>query len=117
MKLRIFTTVIVLVFAVVPLSHAATFNCADSDTVCLIDAINTAYGIGEDDTINLQKGTYTLIGTDNETDGPNGLPSVTTAIEINGNDATIMRDESADSSRIWQARDLWSTHPVRFLVC
>ena len=48
-----------------------------------------------DDTINLAAGaTYTLATVDNETDGPNGLPSITSQITINGNGATIQRDPS-----------------------
>ncbi len=61
----------------------------------LINAINTANGNGKADTINLVPGcTYTLTTTNNTTDGPNGLPSITSTITINGNGATIQRDLS-----------------------
>ena len=42
------------------LANAEVFNCTGSDTACLVDSINTANANGEDDTINLESGTYTL---------------------------------------------------------
>jgi hypothetical protein len=47
------------------------------------------------DIIELAAGaTYTLTAVDNNTDGPNGLPSVTSEITINGNGATIERSSA-----------------------
>ena len=44
------------------------------------------------DTLNLKaKSTYTLTAINNTTNGPNGLPVVTSVITINGNGATIKR--------------------------
>jgi len=61
----------------------------------LINAITTANGNGEADIINLAAdGTYTLTAVDNNTDGPNGLPSITSEITINGNGATIQRSSA-----------------------
>jgi hypothetical protein len=81
-------------FAVQPVG-AATFDIADGDVAGLIAAINTANGNGQADTINLANGgTYTLTTEDNDTNGPNGLPLITSQITINGNGATIRRDPS-----------------------
>jgi len=75
---------------------AATFN-VDCNVADLIAAISTANGNGEDDVINLAAGcTYTLTAVDNDTDGPNGLPSIYTKITINGNGATITRSSASD---------------------
>jgi hypothetical protein len=84
----------------VPVAHAATFNIADGDVTALINAINTANGNAEADTINLAAGgTYTLTAVDNDTDGPNGLSSIAddgagNGITINGNGATIQRSSA-----------------------
>jgi hypothetical protein len=74
---------------------AADFNCVAGDVACLIDAINTANGTAASDTIHLAAGTYTLTAVDNDTDGPNGLPSITSDITVVGAGATttiIQRD-------------------------
>lgn len=69
------------------LLHAAVFNCSSGDVNCLIDAIDDA---NDDaifpgaDTINLAAGTYNLTVVNNNTDGDNGLPSITSKITING---------------------------------
>ncbi len=84
-------------FAMQPaqLARAATFYIADGDVAGLIAAINTANGNGEADTINLAAGgTYTLTAVDNTTDGANGLPSITSAITIEGHGATIERSSA-----------------------
>jgi hypothetical protein len=53
------------------------------------------------DTIELPFGsTHTLTAVNNDTDGPNGLPVITTAIIINGRGSTIIRDSSAPEFRI-----------------
>jgi hypothetical protein len=83
--------------------QAAVFQCPAGDAPCLIASINTANGNGEDDTIQLEAGTYILTAVDNETDGPNGLPSITSPITITGAgaDTTIIeRDGSALQFRI-----------------
>src|SRR5919201_1384987 len=54
-----------------PPSQAADFACTAGDVACLIDAINTANANGEENTIPLEAGTYTLTAVDNDTDGPN----------------------------------------------
>jgi len=86
-----------------PLSQAADFACASGDVACLIDAINQANANGEANTITLEAGTYTLTAVDNDTDGLNGLPSVTGTVTIKGagDDTTSLeRDASAPAFRL-----------------
>ena len=63
---------------------AAILPCPAGDVACLIEAIHTANGNGEDNTIVLVAGTYTLTTVDHDTDGPNGLPSITSPLTIEG---------------------------------
>jgi hypothetical protein len=84
-------------------SQAADFACTAGDVTCLITAINTANANGEANTITLEAGTYTLTAVDNTTDGPNGLPSVTSTLTIQGAGAdttVIERDRSAPMFRL-----------------
>ena len=68
------------------------------DPTELINAINTANGSGGATIMNLASGcTYTLTTVQDTTDGPNGLPPITSEIIINGNGATIERS-SADGT-------------------
>src|SRR5262249_52937035 len=80
-----------------PPSQAADFACAAGDVACLIDAINQANANGEANTITLEAGTYTLTAVDNDTDGFNGLPSVTSTLTVQGAgaDATIIEGSAA----------------------
>src|SRR5262245_48642030 len=75
-----------------PEVQAKTFHCGAGDVPCLIEAINAANANGTKNTIRLEAGTYTLTAVDNNTDGPNGLPSVTSPLTIQGDgaDATIL---------------------------
>jgi hypothetical protein len=82
--------------------HAAEFSCGN--VTCLIAKINEANTNADADTINLDPGTYTLTSIDNSTNGPNGLPSITSDITINGEDAVttiIERDPGATFFRIF----------------
>ena len=66
--------------------HATEFFVNDVNK--LISAINSAndeFIHPGPDTVNLSLGTYILTNMDNVTDGPNGLPSISSAITINGN--------------------------------
>jgi hypothetical protein len=84
-------------------AHAAVFNIAAGDVAGLINAINTANANNEDDTINLAQGTYALTAVNNDTDGPNGLPSITSAITIHGagaNDTVLARADGTPEFRI-----------------
>jgi hypothetical protein len=80
---------------------AETFYCANEDVACLIFAINDANSdTQEKSTIWLEVGgTYTLTSVDNNTDGPNGLPSITgdLTIRVKGNGtATLTRTVAVD---------------------
>jgi hypothetical protein len=92
-----------VVLAAVGSVHAAVFQCPAGDVACLIAAINTANGNGEEDTITLAAGTYTLTAVDNDTDEPNGLPSINSTVTIQGTGpetTVIERDASAPRFRI-----------------
>jgi hypothetical protein len=81
----------------------AEFTCAAGDVACLIDAINQANSNDVANTITLEAGTYTLTEVNNDADGPNGLPSVTGVVTIQGAgaDATILeRDAGAPDFRL-----------------
>ncbi len=79
------TASIVLGLAMVQPGQAATFTCVAGDVQCLIIAINHANSNGQpQNTILLEAGTYTLTNVDNDTDGPNGLPSITSTLSITG---------------------------------
>jgi hypothetical protein len=54
----------------------------------LIKAIDDANKNGQNDTINLPACTYTLTAVHNNTNGPNGLPAITSGITIKGAGAT-----------------------------
>jgi hypothetical protein len=77
--------------------QAADFTCPGGDVACLITALNGANTNGGTNTITLAAGTYTLRDVDNTTDGPNGLPSITSTLTITGAGAdttTIERQAS-----------------------
>jgi len=85
------------------LAQAAEFTCSGGNVACLIAAIRSANGLGEASTIRLAEGTYTLTAVDNDTDGPNGLPSVTRIVTIQGSGAQgtiIERAPEAPSFRL-----------------
>ena len=71
-----------------PLSvQAKTFRCGAGDVQCLIDAINDANANGQTNTIRLEAGTYTLTAVNNEVNGRNGLPVITSPLTITGRGA------------------------------
>jgi hypothetical protein len=77
------------------LSHpgrAAEFTCASGDIACLIKAMREANANGEANAITLEAGTYLLATVDNNTDGSNGLPSITSPLTLHGAgaDATVI---------------------------
>jgi hypothetical protein len=83
--------------------HAAGFVCAAGDVACLIAAIHAANANGEENTITLAAGAYTLTAVDNDTDGANGLPSIMGRLTITGAgaDTTIIeRAAGATSFRL-----------------
>jgi hypothetical protein len=79
-------------------AHVVEFTCAAGDVACLIDAITQANANGEATTITLEAGTYTLTEVNNNTDGPNGLPSVMGVVTIQGAGAdTTILERAADA--------------------
>jgi hypothetical protein len=90
-------------FALVRPSPGGEFTCAAGDVSCLIEAIHAANDTGEANTLTLEAGLYTLTVADNFTDGPNGLPSITGSLTIQGAGAqgTILeRAPEAPDSRL-----------------
>jgi hypothetical protein len=92
--------------------HAAEFFCSSGDVSCLIAKINRANQNGEENTINLAAGTYTLTSIDNSSgfgnNIRNGLPRITSAMIINGESAEttiIERDPGAPEFRILDVAD------------
>lgn len=77
--------VIFLIFILASPRSAYSVPCNANNVVSLINTIIAAnIGNCDNDTINLAAGTYTLTAVNNNTDGPNGLPSITSNITING---------------------------------
>jgi hypothetical protein len=111
---------VVLALAGGPAAHAANITvdagvvviAADGDCSlreAIINANNDAAthadcaaGSGADTIILPAASTFTVTDIDNTTDGENGLPSVTSAITIDGNGSIIERDPmSADTFRLF----------------
>ena len=85
-----------------PAAHAASIPVTTCNASDLINAINTANGNSESDTITLTAGcTYTLTAPNNYWYGPTGLPPITSIITINGNGATILRNTSSTNFRLF----------------
>jgi predicted outer membrane repeat protein len=100
--LIVIVALLIVAFATSAPVQAAVFQCPS--VPCLLAAINTANANGEDDTIQLEAGTYLLTAVDNETDGPNGLPPITSTVTLQGAGAettVIERDASAPEFRIF----------------
>jgi hypothetical protein len=93
---------LVSLLSLAPPSQAADLACAAGDVACLIDAINQANANGEANTITLEAGTYALTAVDNNTNGPNGLPSVTSTLTIRGAGAetTIIERAAAATANL-----------------
>jgi len=67
----------------------------------LVWSINNANSNPGTDIINLDPGcTYQLDIVDNTVDGNNGLPTITSSIIINGNDATVRRSTASQKAAI-----------------
>jgi len=78
--------------------QAAEFACVSGDVACLISSINTANGNSQVNTITLEAGSYTLTDVNNDTNGPNGLPSITSTLSIQGPDAETTVIERAGNA-------------------
>src|SRR5918992_1069248 len=91
--------------------HAAEFFCISGDVTCLIVSINKANQNGEDNTINLEAGEYTLTSGDNRDEfsgSANGLPIIAGRMTIQGPEgigATIERDPAAPEFRLFQVAE------------
>lgn len=85
-----------------PSADAETIHCGAADVQCLIAAINDANADPHKTTIRLAGGTYALTNIDNDTNGPNGLPSIVSPVTIDGGDngTTIERTGAAEFFRI-----------------
>lgn len=77
-----------------------------------VSALKTAITHANDETcfpglntITLANSAYNLISVDNLSDGPNGLPSVTSAIAIVGNGASIARESGSPPFRLLHVGD------------
>jgi hypothetical protein len=113
--IHLFTTLMLvaglaLVVGPVPVVYAATITVTSTSggtggaDCTLRDAITAANtdtvtggcpaGSGADTIVLASGGTYTLAAVDNNTEGSNGLPSITSEIIINGNGAIIERSSS-----------------------
>jgi hypothetical protein len=96
------------IFSRPPVLSAAVFHIPAVDVPSLIAAINAANANGEENTIILEPGTYTLTAVDNRTTGPadfepNGLPVITSVLTLKGAGVdltSIARDANAPSFRI-----------------
>jgi hypothetical protein len=78
-------------------AQAKTFRCPAGDVACLIAAINAANATAEPDLIQLAAGTYTLTAAaEVPSEGPRGLPSVSSPLVIigAGAQATILERAS-----------------------
>ena len=82
-------------------AKAETITCGAGDVQCLIAAINQANAHPTLTTIWLAPGTYVLDVIDNDTDGPNALPSIVTPIRIQSDDAVLVRDSDAAPFRLF----------------
>ena len=80
--------------------QAAEFTCASGGVACLIKAMREANANGEANTITLEAGIYPLTTVDNNTDGSNGLPSITSPLSLQGAgaDATVIERAAGTSA-------------------
>ena len=86
---RVIMAALVLLLGLVRSGDAAVFDCASGDVACLIAAINTANTNGQVNTIRLEAGIFIVRAVDNDIDGSNGLPSITSPLTLGGAGAGI----------------------------
>jgi len=83
-------TVTLLGLGAIKAVYAAEFFCRSGDVTCLIAAINQANQNSQQNTINLEAGTYTLTAADNSDDRAlNGLPLITGKMTIRGQSSSL----------------------------
>jgi hypothetical protein len=90
-------------------TYAAEFTCAAGDMACLIGAIHAANAKGTANTLTLATGLYTLTAVNNDTDGANGLPSVTSTLTIQGSGADRTIIERAANAPVFRLGHVAST--------
>jgi hypothetical protein len=108
-----------LLLVIIQPAYAAEFYCSSGDVTCLITAIKVANANGEENFISLGAGVYSLTSVDNETDGPNGLPSVVSPLTIvgDGAEATVIeRDSMAPDFRIFHVSSAGTLRVDRLIV-
>ena len=96
MLLKITSLVSFLILSVP--AYSAVFNISSGDVTGLIAAINAANANGEENTINLAPGTYTLTSVVSGTmPTTSGLPVISSTMTINGESAetTIVERDAA----------------------
>jgi hypothetical protein len=98
---------LIFVFSMPHLANARDFTVPAGDVAGLINAITMANrNPSESNRIILGAGIYTLREVNNDTDGPNGLPSITNVLTIgvSGGTAVIERAGNAPPFRILHGR-------------
>src|SRR5262245_61250585 len=88
----------VLILSFSGVLRAADFSCGGGNVACLVAAINAANANGQENTIVLGAGVYTQTAPDNNTNGPNGFPAVTSTLTIRGAGANATIIERAGSA-------------------
>ena len=81
------------------------FTCTAGDVTCLIGALTQANSNGVATTLTLEAGTYTFTEVNDTTGGPNGLPSVTGVVILQGagaNTTILEREASTPDFRLVQ---------------
>lgn len=87
-----------LLLAMPYVGQTAQYEIPGGDVSGLIDAIHEANNNPDCDTIRLANSTYTLTVVDNDTDGPNGLPSISSCLTIKGEGADVTHIERATNN-------------------
>ncbi|MFN8445580.1 MAG: choice-of-anchor Q domain-containing protein [Caldilineaceae bacterium] len=89
-------------FATTHSAKAASFTVACNDVTGLANAINSANGNGQADTINLTANCiYTFTSANNSTEGNNALPSINSEITLVGNGATLAVNNQNALTRVF----------------
>jgi hypothetical protein len=90
--------------------QARTFQCRAGNVACLIASMNQAnVQRGQSHEIRLEAGVYTLLAVNNSTDGPNGLPSITGNLIIQGAGADLTIIERSPNGAIFRLLHMAAT--------
>ena len=97
--------------------HATEFFCPAGNVTCLIAAINASNQNFQQNTINLEAGTYTLTTVDNgQVPDANGLPLITGKITIRGKGSSVTTIESAGAFPSFSGFRIFRIEPTGFLI-